>query len=171
MRRVVDRVHDAWSLGKMIRWSFGGGEPTVNPDFLPLVEYIKGRGDYVMTVSNGSRGVEYYQRLARSVDCLQLSLHSEFWKPEQFRRNAEAILDVFKKQARGWLDIKIMCKPGFVKEAQVLMGEFNRMISHRESPGAPRLGSAVCVPIRDINDGGELTPIYSPEELRLLLSL
>lgn len=170
MKKVVDRVHESWSLGKMIRWSFGGGEPTVNPDFLPLIKYIKSRGDYVMTVSNGSRSIEYYQELAANVDCLQLSLHSEFYKPEQFRRNVDAVLGVFRERG-GWLDIKIMCKPGFVSEGIRLMREFNAMISRHKIANGPDLGSAACVPIRDINDGGKLTAGYNDSELRLLLAL
>jgi len=103
MKRVVDQVHDNWSGPEMIRWSFGGGEPTVNPDFLPLVAYIKSRGDYVLTVSNGSRNPEYYAKLARVVDCIQLSVHFEYWKSDNFvlndRYNTQGI-----QRTRAWMD-------------------------------------------------------------------
>ena len=166
MKRVVDQVHDNWSDNKMIRWSFGGGEPTVNPDFLPLIEYIKGLGDYVLAVSNGSRNAEYYTQLAYAVDCVQLSLHFEFWKSDNFINNVAAILRVFKERKDGWMDIKIMCTPGSVKEGIYWRDYFNKMIDEVVA-GDRWLGYAACVPIRDKEDSGILV-IYSDDELELL---
>jgi organic radical activating enzyme len=166
MKRVVDQVHDNWSGTEMIRWSFGGGEPTVNPDFLPLVEYIKGRGDYVLTVSNGSRNPEYYAKLARVVDCIQLSVHFEYWKSDNFVLNVDTILKSFKDRGHGWMDVKIMCKPGLVQEGIDWRNTFNSMIDQVAANGR-WLGYATCVPIRDKDDGGELVG-YSQEEITLL---
>lgn len=169
MRRAVDRVHAHWAGGRMIRWSFGGGEPTINPDFLPLVEYIKNRGDYILVVSNGSRSENYYTKLARVVDCLQFSLHFEFWKPEVFEDNVRQVLTVFKERRQGWLDIKVMCKPGIVAEGLRQRDYFNKILDEHAA-GGRWLGYAVCVPIRDIKDGSELAK-YSPEEQELLSGL
>jgi hypothetical protein len=166
MKRVVDRVHNEWASGEMIRWSFGGGEPTVNPDFLPLVEYMKSKGDYVLTVSNGSRNKDYYTKLAAVVDCLQLSVHFEFWKSDVFVENVEAIIAAFVQRGYGWLDIKIMCKPGTVAEGQYWMEEFNSMFESYNKQHR-YLGYATCVPIRDLEDSGKMVN-YSDLELDLI---
>lgn len=174
MKQAVDRVVDEWAGGGHVRWAFGGGEPTVNPDFLPLIEYIRNRGGYILVVSNGSRNTDYYYKLAWAVDCMQLSLHSEFWKPEQFVKNIESILKAYKDKGGGWLDIKMMCKPGIVREMvewkQKFEEIFNDDNNKRINPQSRRLntqGCAVLTPIRDLNDSGELTD-YDPEELELL---
>lgn len=167
MRQVVDRVYDEWAGGERIKWAFGGGEPTVNPDFLPLMKYIRSRGGYTLVVSNGSRAADYYYNLAHSIDCLQLSLHTEFWKKDKFIENIKSVLSAYNNKNGGWLDIKIMCKPGVVKDAIGWKNEFNEIIMDASNNGR-RLGFAALVPIRGIDDSGDLTN-YDPDELKLLL--
>jgi hypothetical protein len=166
MKAAVDRIYDEWSNGETVKWAFGGGEPTVNPDFLPLMEYIRKRGGYTLVVSNGSRNIDYYYKLAWAIDCLQLSLHTEFWRQDQFTANLESVLKAYKDKDGGWVDVKIMCKPGVVRDAVGWKNEFNRIIM-AASGRARRLGYATLVPIRSIDDSGVLVG-YDAEELDLL---
>ena len=173
MIKTVDRVVDEWAGGKQIRWAFGGGEPTVNPDFLPLMEHIRNRGGYILVVSNGSRNPEYYTKLANAIDCMQLSVHFEFWKSDNFVNNIHAVLDAYKKKNGGWLDVKLMCKPGIVREAVEWKNKFTEIFETNTRPnpkfrnGQEKQGYATLVPIRGLNDSGELVG-YDPEELELL---
>ena len=168
MQQVVDRVYNKWAEGKPIKWAFGGGEPTVNPDFLPLMKYIRGKGGYTLVVSNGSRSADYYRELAHAVDCLQLSLHTEFWNKDKFTNNLRSVLTAYNEKNGGWVDIKIMCKPGVVADAVKWKDEFNKIIldASSEGPGGRRLGFATLVPIRGLDDG-ELVD-YQQYEIDLL---
>lgn len=174
MKKTVDRVVDEWAGGGHVRWAFGGGEPTVNPDFLPLMEYIRSRGGYMLVVSNGSRNTDYYYKLAWAVDCIQLSAHFEFWKPEQFSKNIESIMKAFKDKKGGWMDVKLMCKPGIVHEMQEWKRKFDAIMddpeNQRVNPGSGRLnrqGGVVLTPIRSLDDSGEMVK-YDPSELEIL---
>lgn len=167
MKQAVDRVRSEWSQGHRIQWSFGGGEPTINPEFIDIVAYLKQQGDYISLVTNASRSETYYRDLAQVADSIQFSLHFEFWKKEVFERNIHAVLDEFRKRGHGWLEIKIMAKPSKVAESQDLQKQFNKIIQGYSSTNR-LLGYATCVPLRDITDGSKLT-IYPEEELRLLL--
>jgi len=174
MKKTVDRVVDEWAHGGHVRWAFGGGEPTVNPDFLPLMEYIGSRGGYMLVVSNGSRNTDYYYKLAWAVDCIQLSAHFEFWKPEQFSNNIESIMKAFKDKKGGWMDVKLMCKPGIVHEMLEWKRKFDAIMddpkNQRVNPASGRLnrqGSVVLTPIRGLADAGEMVK-YDPGELEIL---
>jgi MoaA/NifB/PqqE/SkfB family radical SAM enzyme len=167
MTRAVDRIHQEWSAGHRTQWSFGGGEPTINPEFIDIVEYLKSADDYVSLVTNGSRSEDYYRRLSRSVDSIQFSLHFEFWKRDVFERNVLSVLEEFRDRGHGWLEIKIMAKPGQVAESLELQKYFNDVIARHAVEGR-WLGYATCVPLRDITDGSQLA-IYPEHELRFLL--
>lgn len=168
MQRAVDRIHQEWSNGHRTQWSFGGGEPTINPDFLNIVEYLHDHGDYISLVTNGSRSEDYYRRLARVADSVQFSLHFEFWKREVFERNVIALLEEFRRRGHGWVEIKIMAKVGHVAESLELQKHFNSVIASLAN-GDRWFGYATCVPLRGIEDGSQLI-FYSEQELRLLRS-
>jgi len=169
MKRAVDRIHQEWSKGHRTQWSFGGGEPTINPDFIDIVEYLHQHGDYISLVTNGSRSEDYYRRLSKCADSIQFSLHFEFWKKDVFERNVITLLESFRARGHGWVEIKIMAKPGHVIESQDLQRHFNTVIQEH-ALGTRWFGYATCVPLRGLEDSTQIT-IYSQEELRLLRSL
>lgn len=79
MQGVVDKIHAVY--GDNVFWSLTGGEPTINPDFLALCQYLKRRGaKHVSLTTNGSRSLEYFKDLFVSLDNITLSLHFEFIK-------------------------------------------------------------------------------------------
>jgi MoaA/NifB/PqqE/SkfB family radical SAM enzyme len=68
------------TLGKPIRLSFTGGEPTVHPKFKELIQYCKHKEiTWISVTTNGTLPHEFYSSLA--VDQLVFSLHLEYdWK-------------------------------------------------------------------------------------------
>jgi MoaA/NifB/PqqE/SkfB family radical SAM enzyme len=68
------------SLGKPIRLSFTGGEPTVHPKFAELIKYCKHKGiSWISVTTNGTLPYEFYAAL--NVDQLVFSIHLEYdWK-------------------------------------------------------------------------------------------
>ena len=77
LKRAVDKLV---TLGKPIRLSFTGGEPTVHPKFRELVQYCRHVGiSWISVTTNGTLPYEFYASLA--VDQLVFSLHLEYdWK-------------------------------------------------------------------------------------------
>jgi MoaA/NifB/PqqE/SkfB family radical SAM enzyme len=65
------------ALGKPIRLSFTGGEPTVHPKFEELINYAKHVGiHWISVTTNGTRKPEWYDRLR--VDQFVFSVHFEY---------------------------------------------------------------------------------------------
>lgn len=56
-----------------------GGEPTLFPDLLPLIAYMKSKGAMVSLISNGSRTIRWWKELqeAHIIDYLFITYHSE----------------------------------------------------------------------------------------------
>lgn len=75
---LQDAVDKLAEIGKPIRLSFTGGEPTVHPDFERLIEYIhkKPHISFVSVTTNGTRKASFYRNLP--VSQYVFSLHFEY---------------------------------------------------------------------------------------------
>lgn len=68
--------------------SFTGGEVTANKSFLPFVRWL--RKEFVddiymiLLTTNGSASLNYYTRLAKDVEAISFSTHSEFMDKDKF---------------------------------------------------------------------------------------
>lgn len=56
-----------------------GGEPTLFPDLIPLLEYMKSKGARLSMISNGTRTIRWWKELqeAKLLDYLFITYHSE----------------------------------------------------------------------------------------------
>lgn len=56
-----------------------GGEPTLFPDLIPLLSYMKSKGAMISMISNGSRTIRWWKELQEKklIDYLFLTYHSE----------------------------------------------------------------------------------------------
>jgi MoaA/NifB/PqqE/SkfB family radical SAM enzyme len=77
LKATVDKL---MTLGKPIRLSFTGGEPTVHPKFKELIQYCNHVGvSWISVTTNGTLPYEFYASL--NVDQLVFSIHLEYdWK-------------------------------------------------------------------------------------------
>ena len=74
LKSAVDKLV---ALGKPIRLSFTGGEPTVHPKFKELLQYCKHVGVYWISVTtNGTLPAEFYATLP--VEQIVFSIHFEY---------------------------------------------------------------------------------------------
>ena len=67
--------------------SFTGGEVTANKSFFPLVEFLRENSfniGQLLVSTNGSASTGYYLRLAKLVDAISFSTHSEYWNEHKF---------------------------------------------------------------------------------------
>jgi MoaA/NifB/PqqE/SkfB family radical SAM enzyme len=100
LKATVDKL---MTLGKPIRLSFTGGEPTVHPNFEELVNYCKHIGiTWVSVTTNGTRKPEWY--INQRADHWVFSLHFEYdWK-----RVANTISSVHMLKMRNNMMVNIM---------------------------------------------------------------
>ena len=74
LKSAVDKLV---TLGKPVRISFTGGEPTVHPQFKELLRYCKNAGvSWISVTTNGTLPYEFYSMLP--VDQLVFSIHLEY---------------------------------------------------------------------------------------------
>lgn len=93
---TADYLIDKWSEGNQIHWYFGGGEPTLNPDFEPFIAYLASKKQWTMLVTNASQGPQYWAKNAANYNILLFSAHFEFMKPELFVKNFTKVIESFE---------------------------------------------------------------------------
>ena len=168
---TIDMLIDNWSRGKEIRWNFGGGEPTMHPQFIDIIKYLKSRNQWILVTTNGSRSNKFWREASQHVNSVNMSAH--FASMDQYKGNEDRFLENCRIIMQHhdvvdddfWLEIKLMTPPGFLDRAQLLR---DRLLAIPEwhTPGAngrPK-GSLSLVPIRDINDASSLVA-YSDNEI------
>ena len=77
LKATVDKL---MTLGKPIRLSFTGGEPTVHPEFRKLIQYCNHVGvSWISVTTNGTLPYQFYAGV--DIDQLVFSIHLEYdWK-------------------------------------------------------------------------------------------
>jgi len=167
-KQTANYVIDNWSHGHKIHWYFGGGEPTLNPDFEPFVDYLSSRGQWVMLVSNGSQGPAYWRKNADNYNTLIFSAHFEFMKPELFAKNYASIVGVMSAGAKrlNTFIVKLMTKPGEIQNSIDFVENLKATVDYNNLSDSLRnqLGFDM-VPLRAISDGSRLHKDYTEQEL------
>ena len=80
-----------------------GGEPTLFPDLLPLLEYMKSKGAKISLISNGSRTLRWWKEAKelKVIDYLFITYHSE--QTNDYKHIAE-VLNLFHEEP-----IEVVC--------------------------------------------------------------
>lgn len=166
--KVIDMIIDHWADSNEIRWNFGGGEPTMHPQFLEIIQYLKKNNQWVLVTTNGSRSTKFWEEACKYINTINMSAH--FQSMDQFKnnenrfiKNCETIMDYHDEVDDDfWLEIKLMTPPGFLSRANDFKEKLN--VSRLATPGANRRMKGCCslVPIRDDSNLKE----YTQEELK-----
>lgn len=167
--KTADRIIDEWSKGEQIRWNFGGGEPTLNPDFLAFIQHLKSRNQYVLVTTNGSRPAKYWKEAMHSINSVNLSVHFEFADDKKVFKNIETICShLDEHDGDYWLELKLMTPPQFFDRSLALRNEIlkNTTITQPGKNGRMK-GTVSMVPIRSIGNSGALVE-YTEEQLEIL---
>jgi MoaA/NifB/PqqE/SkfB family radical SAM enzyme len=88
MQQVWRNIHNKTQHKNLpYKISFTGGEVTANKNFLPLVEWL--RTTYpdiamILLTTNGSASQRYYEKLAKVVNSISFSTHSEYMDEQRF---------------------------------------------------------------------------------------
>jgi organic radical activating enzyme len=170
---VCDNIINNWSKGDTIRWNFGGGEPTLHPNFLDLLKFLKSKNQWIMVTSNGTRDYKYWSQAVKYLNSINLSAHFEGLKDEKdedrFIKNIQVICDHFASHDDDhWLEIKIMTTPEFINRALALKEKIKKLeILHKKGANNRINGVVSLVPIRKIGNSGQLVE-YTEEQLEIL---
>lgn len=77
--------HYAQLRGKRVWLQFTGGEPTMHPQIIRLLEAATACGFQVSLISNASRTLRFWERIAPHLDSVILTYHNEFAELDHFR--------------------------------------------------------------------------------------
>jgi organic radical activating enzyme len=159
LKFTADYCIDRWANGQTINWYFGGGEPTLNPDFEPFVEYLSSRGQWIMLVTNGSQGPSYWAKNADNYNTLIFSAHFEFMKPELFAKNFAKVVEVMANNPKklSTYIVKLMTKPGDIDRSIEFVNKLKLESNYNTLPQKVKNSIQFdMVPLRDIKDGSKL---------------
>jgi uncharacterized radical SAM superfamily Fe-S cluster-containing enzyme len=153
---------DRFGKDRGLRFLFGGGEPTILPNFIEWMKFIQDSGAASVVTTNGSRTPEYFRELIR-YSSINLSVHFEFANIERIFRNVEAMLDEMRNHPATThrLELKIMCPPGRVNDAIELKRRLFTL------PYFAQLINWSVVPIRSIENNQVLVNYENDEFERL----
>lgn len=169
MKNTADILINDWAKQSMIRFNFGGGEPTINPNFLEFLKYLKSKDQWVLVTTNGSRPRKYWVEAAQYINSVNLSVHFEFVDEAKLIGNIEEICNHFDSHDDDhWLEIKLMSPPQFVERAINLKQAILEKTTISKLGANNRIKGVISlVPIRSLEDSGELVD-YTFEQLQLL---
>lgn len=163
---TCERLIYEWSNTNEIRFNFGGGEPTLHPNFIDIIRYLKSENQWVLITTNGSMPPSFWKEAVKYINSINMSAHFEFINKSRFLENLQIIMDHHDLVSDDhWIEIKLMCPPGKVKEAVEFKKEIedlNRL--HKDGANKRIKGACSLVPIRQIENSGKLNQ-YSKGEM------
>lgn len=93
-KEFVDKLEshlNEQGLNENVVVHFTGGEPTVWPKFIELVDHINAKGWAVDMTTNGSRSLAWWRENARKFNHISMSYHSEDVNDDEFVEKAKFI--------------------------------------------------------------------------------
>ena len=169
---TTNKLINEWSKKDTIRWNFGGGEPTLHPQFIKLLKHLKDNNQWTMVTSNGSRDYRYWQEAVKYLNSINLSAHFDGLlgekEEDRFVKNIEIICEYFDKHNDDhWLEIKLMAPTKYIERALNLKKKIDGLGTLNKHGANNRIkGVLSLVPIRSMGDSGELVE-YTEEQLEI----
>jgi len=160
---ATEKVLQKFAKGSLVNFIISGGEPSLNPDFLPWARFIASLGHHLSVHSNGSRLPDFYRELIYFGD-LNLSAHFEFVDIEKFAKVVAAVTHEKVQKNNigvGHLEVKLMMAPGRRAQALDLRDRILQI------PEFLNYCTYAFVPIRDGKLGDQIKLGYEPEDFEL----
>lgn len=134
LRYAAETIFKGFCKELKAQWIFTGGEPTLNPAYLDLLNIILSEGHLVHTQSNGSRDSEYYCNLIEK-SSIGLSVHLEEYNRSRFLAVCSAIAakkSTIEPDRKKHFSIRIMVAPGKSDEALSLKEDLKSLDNFSE---------------------------------------
>ena len=173
--QTIDKAVDHWAEGDEIRWNFGGGEPSMHPKFLEILEYLHYKKQWVLVTTNGSRSKKFWSEAVKYINSVNMSAHfgsmDKFPGNERrFIENCEVIINHHKSVDKDhWLEIKLMTPPGTLERASEFKEKILDLGLDSQGANKRQIGAISLVPIRALDDASKLVG-YSDNEISFFQS-
>ena len=121
-------LKDLWiGPNRRVKFTFTGGEPTFNPNYLDFLNLLISDRHVIHTVTNGTRTSDYYRKLI-NMSSIGISYHfagdsKDIGYQDRILKTIEEIIDEKKnniKADQNWFGLRIMVPPGYVDQAKIL---------------------------------------------------
>lgn len=168
--QTIDKAVDEWAEGDSIRWNFGGGEPTMHPQFMDILQHLGSKDQWVLVTTNGSRSTKFWKEAVQYINSINMSAHFGSMdlypgNEQRFIDNCKLIIDHHKTVDKDhWLEIKLMTPPGMLDRATEFKNRIIDMGLDQLGANGRQIGAISLVPIRDLADSSQLVD-YSDNEL------
>lgn len=92
---LFDRIrsHYVDLFGRKVWIQFTGGEPTMHPAIVPLLEAAARHGFAVSMISNGNRTLRFWQKIRPHLNAMILTYHDEFVEHDRFLEVARLLVE------------------------------------------------------------------------------
>lgn len=131
MKIFVDQIVARY--GTNVSWTLVGGEPTINPDFFKLLDYLQDKKYEIAVGTNGSRSLDFLKKTISLSDHLTYSIHFEYvsakldeeiekvielekWRVQCNIDNANEIGNTMAHKRHKSMVARVMAVAGFGKE-------------------------------------------------------
>ena len=149
---AFDKVLDQIGKQENLKLTFTGGEPTINPEYMQIVDYVVSHNGRVYTNTNGTASIDKLKKLCNAGG-LHISVHTEFY---QANKLADKVSQLSLEQ--GVCIVKYMLVPGRLQECK----DFINLLP--SSNGSYRIN---IEPLVDKANGNKILD-YTQEELEYL---
>jgi len=155
-KKILDKLIEAAGTDPV--WiQITGGEPTLFPELLELLAYIKSKNAYTSLISNGSRTIRWWEELKQKkvLDQLCISYHSE--QTTNYKHITD-VINLFHDEPTD-----VVCLVTHVETSIDLA--FEAVTYIKENTGCIVVFKAIMMQSYDIFEK------YSPEQLKILKSV
>lgn len=110
---------------KKIKWSFTGGEPFIDPGFIPLVEMINNHAstEQINVTTNGSVPLKVYTDCKKMFTGITISLHPE--RPQSEISKIIHKIIYLSQNTDMFINVNLMFMPGQQLQIERVIQEFN----------------------------------------------
>ena len=166
LKHAVDVLTDQWIRGSSVSFQLAGGEPTLHPNYLELLAYIRLRNPHsvFLTTTNGSRESSFYRNLVL-LSSITFSAHTESLddgtKRSRFLENVQAAVETkVALELPSILNVSVMVKPGTLPLIAELVDEI------RGLPNFKKSAHLSCCALHDTSEKSLVT--YSQQEIEFI---
>lgn len=173
--KTCENIISNLAPGTVKEFCFSGGEPTLHPDIISLLKFIKSKGHTVLITTNGSMKLERWKKVIHSIDKLQMSAHFEFINVDNFFDNLVEYMEIQLKYLflgeYKFVDVKLMTAPGGVEKSVQLRDRINELLAKPRYflLVDRRMVEMSFVPLRGIDDSEKMLE-YTEEELQVFIN-
>src|SRR5690606_21738046 len=92
LKHAIDTLEIKWLKGRRCKFTFTGGEPTFNPEYMTIIKELVANKHVIHTTTNGSRTAKYYAELLE-MSSIGFSIHLDFYKKDKLEEIVKTLIN------------------------------------------------------------------------------